>query len=188
MTGQRIDRWPAVQQVCRTRDIAKDSIAERVAVLGDLSRPELIGLWVKRYGVEPPLGMRQPMLLRAAAAQIQERQLGGYSPNCKRLLKSARKRIEAQPSKAGADVEIASALDLAAEGSVSPANPRERSASARAVPLPGARLIREWNGRRYVVDVTESGFVMDSKLYKSLTAIAVRITGAKWSGPRFFGL
>jgi hypothetical protein len=168
--------------------MAKEGIAERVAALADLSRSELIGLWVKRYGVEPPMGIRQPMLLRAAAAQIQERQLGGYSPNCKRLLKSAVKRVEARSRNAGIDVERTSALGLSAGGSISPANPRERSASARAMPLPGARLIREWNGRRYVVEVTESGFVMDGKIYKSLTAIAVRITGAKWSGPRFFGL
>jgi hypothetical protein len=49
-------------------------------------------------------------------------------------------------------------------------------------------LIRDWNGRRYVVDVVDGGFVLDGKHYRSLTAIAFRITGAKWSGPRFFGL
>ncbi|MBL0374364.1 DUF2924 domain-containing protein [Rhizobium sp. KVB221] len=58
----------------------------------------------------------------------------------------------------------------------------------RAQPLPGARLIRDWNGHRYVVDVVENRFVMDGKPYRSLTAIALKITGAKWSGPRFFGL
>jgi hypothetical protein len=29
---------------------------------------------------------------------------------------------------------------------------------------------------------------MDGKTYRSLSAIARRITGAQWSGPRFFGL
>lgn len=53
---------------------------------------------------------------------------------------------------------------------------------------PGAHLIREWNGRTYQVEVTEDGFVMDGKNYKSLSAIAHRITGTQWSGPRFFGL
>ena len=52
----------------------------------------------------------------------------------------------------------------------------------------GTHLIREWNGRTYQVEVTQSGFVMDGKNYRSLTAIAKRITGANWSGPRFFGL
>ena len=52
----------------------------------------------------------------------------------------------------------------------------------------GVHLVREWNGRTYQVEVTKSGYVMDGKSYRSLTAIAKRITGANWSGPRFFGL
>lgn len=52
----------------------------------------------------------------------------------------------------------------------------------------GTHLVREWNGRTYQVEVAASGYVMDGKSYRSLTAIARRITGANWSGPRFFGL
>jgi len=52
----------------------------------------------------------------------------------------------------------------------------------------GVTLVREWNGRTYQVNVLEQGFQMDGKDYTSLTAIAKKITGAKWSGPRFFGL
>ena len=52
----------------------------------------------------------------------------------------------------------------------------------------GAVLVREWNGRTYQVRVLEHGFCMDGRNYTSLTAIAKKITGAKWSGPRFFGL
>ena len=55
-------------------------------------------------------------------------------------------------------------------------------------PRPGTRLVREWNGRTHIVDVSEDGFVFDGKTYRSLSAIAKRITGAHWSGPRFFGL
>jgi hypothetical protein len=40
----------------------------------------------------------------------------------------------------------------------------------------------------HLVDVTDNGFVFDGKTYRSLSAIARRITGAHWSGPRFFGL
>ncbi len=57
-----------------------------------------------------------------------------------------------------------------------------------AIARPGSHLIREWNGRTYQVEVTRDGFVMDGRTYRSLTAIARRITGAQWSGPRFFGL
>lgn len=53
---------------------------------------------------------------------------------------------------------------------------------------PGGRLLREWNGRTHVVDVTQTGFLWNGQSYRSLSAIAREITGARWSGPRFFGL
>jgi len=53
---------------------------------------------------------------------------------------------------------------------------------------PGTQLVREWNGRRYQVDVSDDGFVMNGERFKSLSAIALHITGTSWSGPRFFGL
>lgn len=52
----------------------------------------------------------------------------------------------------------------------------------------GARLLREWNGVTHVVDVTEGGFIWKGTTYRSLSRIAREITGAHWSGPRFFGL
>ena len=53
---------------------------------------------------------------------------------------------------------------------------------------PGTRLLREWNGVTHVLDVTEEGFLWQGQTYRSLSAIARAITGAHWSGPRFFGL
>jgi hypothetical protein len=53
---------------------------------------------------------------------------------------------------------------------------------------PGARLIREWNGRTIAVEVREDGFCWEERIYGSLSEIARKVTGAHWSGPRFFGL
>jgi hypothetical protein len=53
---------------------------------------------------------------------------------------------------------------------------------------PGVRLVREWHGRTHTVTVTEDGFEYAGTSYLSLTKIAKKITGAHWSGPRFFGL
>src|SRR6202023_2511954 len=52
----------------------------------------------------------------------------------------------------------------------------------------GARLVREWRGRTHTVTVAEDGFEYAGTSYPSLTKIAKKITGAHWSGPRFFGL
>jgi Protein of unknown function (DUF2924) len=53
---------------------------------------------------------------------------------------------------------------------------------------PGTILEREWNGRLHRVTVLADGFAWDGKTYPSLSAIALVITGTRWSGPRFFGL
>ena len=53
---------------------------------------------------------------------------------------------------------------------------------------PGTRLVRDWNGRTLNVLVCDEGFELDGRQYGSLTQIAHDVTGARWSGPRFFGL
>ena len=52
----------------------------------------------------------------------------------------------------------------------------------------GARLAREWKGVRHDVEVTDQGVLYGGQLYDSLSAVARQITGARWNGPRFFGL
>jgi len=80
----------------------------------------------------------------------------------------------------GLKPELKRALKAAAGG---------KSVRAQAPPIrAGTQLVREWNGRLYQVDVGEDGFRMDGEQFRSLSAIARRITGTSWSGPRFFGL
>ncbi|MEO0550470.1 MAG: DUF2924 domain-containing protein [Pseudomonadota bacterium] len=64
----------------------------------------------------------------------------------------------------------------------------EKAESTKPEASFGTRLIREWNGKRHVVDVSAEGYVWRGETWKSLTAIAKEITGTKWSGPRFFGV
>lgn len=52
----------------------------------------------------------------------------------------------------------------------------------------GARLTRQWQGRRIEVVVEERGFRWDDRLFPSLSAAATAIAGTQWNGPRFFGL
>lgn len=66
---------------------------------------------------------------------------------------------------------------------------RQWSAKAASAKLkPGTLLIREWNGERHEVLVTEEGYLHQGQLYKSLSAVARAITHMVWSGPQFFGL
>ncbi len=59
---------------------------------------------------------------------------------------------------------------------------------SRRSPGRGTRLVREWNGILHEVDVMDDGFLWRGQRHRSLSAIAFAITGAKWSGPRFFGI
>jgi hypothetical protein len=52
----------------------------------------------------------------------------------------------------------------------------------------GATLVRQWREHTHIVLVREGGFEYEGQLYRSLTVIAEQITGAHWSGPRFFGV
>ena len=100
----------------------------------------------------------ESLLRRALAHAIQERALGGLSS-------VARRSIEA----------------LASGG----------SAARAELPIrlkPGTRLMRQWNGRMHAVLVTADGFEFDGRRWKSLSAIANRITAGHRSGPDFFGL
>jgi hypothetical protein len=53
---------------------------------------------------------------------------------------------------------------------------------------PGTTITREWRGAQHEVQVIDGGFVHAGTTYESLSEVARAITGARWSGPRFFGL
>ena len=173
---------------------AKPAIAAEVAALSDLSREELVKRWRKIYGSLPPKGARRELMIRAIAWHLQAKRLGGLPAETRRLLRSAISRVEgdilARDKRTaianGGAVNTADGVELVAgddpPATVSP-TPRERRRLT-----PGARLMREWGGRTHVVDVIEGGYVFEAKVYPSLTAIAGKITGVHWSGPRFFGL
>ena len=62
------------------------------------------------------------------------------------------------------------------------------ASSTTQQPQLGTRFIREWQGRTHVVEKIEAGYRWNEQIYTSLSAVARAITGARWSGPRFFGL
>lgn len=52
----------------------------------------------------------------------------------------------------------------------------------------GTRLLRQWHGTIYEAVVEKDGVIVNGNTYKTLSDAARSITGAHWSGPRFFGL
>ncbi|WLR91686.1 DUF2924 domain-containing protein [Shinella zoogloeoides] len=163
----------------------RETIEEKVAALGDLPREELIALWRRNFGTAPPKGVHRELLIRAASFHLQQKHSGGLSGEAKRLLKVAMREVgKAKTSREKSDETVR--IDITAQGA--------RQAAVKASPaerrpaLPGARLIRDWNGSSHVVDVVNGGFIYAGSRYRSLSGIAREITGTNWSGPRFFGL
>lgn len=88
---------------------------------------------------------------------------------------------------------IAHAMQEKALGKLPARIARQIAASDTAAPSsavlgPGAQLVRSWNGRTISVLVSGEGYIFENRTYRSLSAIAREVTGAHWSGPRFFGL
>jgi hypothetical protein len=131
------------------------------ASLSQLPRPALVERWRALYRNKPPKGLSRRLLVLAIAYRMQAQRSGGLAPTVQRKL-------------AGTD------------GSNGAQAKRQPKAPVKLAP--GTRLIREWNGVTHVVDVADGQFVWNGTRYRSLSAIARAITGARWSGPRFFAL
>ncbi|MDP2619265.1 MAG: DUF2924 domain-containing protein [Hyphomicrobiales bacterium] len=138
-------------------------VEEEISGLAELSRQELVDLWVKARGCNPPKGIKRPLLERSASYRIQARAYGGLKPATRRYLLALADRRPGNQSETPA-------------------------AQKQCIPQPGARLVRQWHGKTHTVDVVDGGFQWNGAHYRSLSAIAREITGAQWSGPRFFGV
>ena len=144
----------------RRRIIDQGALASDLAGLPGLTTKELLTRWKALYRNTPPARISRQLLLRAIAHRMQEIALGGVKPTVRRILDKA-------------------AVDVAAG--------REIAAPAPAF-KPGTRLLREWRGHTHEVILLEDGVLYDGTHFRSLSEVARTITGARWSGPRFFGL
>jgi len=135
-------------------------LADKLAALRGLDTKALRERWRALYGTEPPVRISPSLLHQAVAYRLQERALGGVKSSTRRLLER-----------------------VAAEGAQRPpAKAPETSVT------PGMVLIREWHGVSHRVTVLDAGALFRGTRYRSLSEVARKITGTRWSGPRFFGL
>ena len=104
----------------------------------------------------PPLGLSRDLLIRALANQLQEQSYGGVSRVLRRRLQS----LAAASDKATMAVDPGLVLKT------------------------GTTLVRQWRGHTHTVLVHTDGFEHEGQLYRSLTAIAERITEAHPYAPK----
>ena len=65
---------------------------------------------------------------------------------------------------------------------------RESLKNVNIVDLKDTKIIREYQGKTYIVFKTDDGFVFNEKKYRSLSAIANEITRTHCNGKKFFGV
>jgi len=134
--------------------------SELIAALPSLNRDRLGDLWRENFGKPPQWGLSRKLMLPILAFRIQERAHGGLKPELQARLR-----------------EIVASL-----------NPQSKHADeARNRFRAGTRIVREWQGKTYEVLISAHGYEFQGETYKSLSPIANRITGTRWSGPVFFG-
>ena len=132
----------------------------QIGELVDRSTHELRLAWRQLHRTGPPQGLSRDLLIRALANQLQEQTHGRASGALRRRLQTLAGEFE----RGGASFDPGVVLKT------------------------GTTLVRQWRGHAHTVVVREDGFEYEGERYRSLTVIAERITGAHWSGPRFFGL
>jgi len=137
------------------------AIEDQIGSLEGLPSHELKIAWRRLCRGEPPRCMPRDLMIRALAYRMQEHAHGGLAPAAKRKLRSLVAEIEAKGA---------------------------RVFDPGVALKPGARLVREWARQTHTVIVLEDDFEYEGERYPSLTKIAAKITGAHWSGPRFFGI
>jgi Protein of unknown function (DUF2924) len=136
-------------------------IVETLVRLSPATIFELRSKWRWLHRAPPPIRLSRDLLMRGITDKLQERLLGGLSQSLLRKLEG----LNVEPK---------------VSGTHKPPEPISLKA--------GTRLIRERRGVTHTVLVQAQGFEWNGRRYRSLTIIARAITGAHWSGPRFFGL
>jgi len=138
----------------------QDTLEAEIARLDGLGLQELRQVWRQRLG-PPPQHISTELTRRRLAYELQVKAYGSLKAETRRRLKQFYKAFNADP--------------------------RHTPSSGLGL-KPGLMLTREWNGTEHRVAVLKKGFEYLDEQYGSLSQVARRITGSRWSGPAFFGL
>src|SRR5260370_33722503 len=136
------------------------TLEAEIARLNDLGLDQLRGVWQERLG-PPPAVASTDLKRRWLSWELEAQARGGFDATRRRRLRQLGKAFRADPpSTTLPDIGL----------------------------RPGSMLAREWNGMTHRVMVLELGFAWNGQKHDSLSDIAFRITGTRWSGLRYFGL
>ena len=157
-----LKKKPEAEPVRMNAGPSDASVVAQLAALRKMSVVELKQRWEALFGTPAPNNSRSYLEVRLGN-RIQELMLGGLSRDTRRVLDLLVKELEGK-------------------------NTRKAIMTDPRKPIPGTRLLREWDGAEHSVTVLRDGFDWQGRKFKSLSAVARAITGTQWNGYRFFGL
>ncbi|WP_379552473.1 DUF2924 domain-containing protein [Qipengyuania sp. DGS5-3] len=134
-------------------------IEDRIAAIEEMTPTELRAAWRDANGIPAPPALGLALIKRALAARLQEPEAGKLTQ-----------------------------VELRQLGALGRKDEHRKEGRVSTEAKPGTWLSRTWHGEVHEVVVLESGCEYRGQTFGSLSAVASHITGAKWSGPRFFGL
>lgn len=138
------------------------------AWLHDLPRTELVKKWQEIFPLVPISSFRKEFLIKHIIWEMQAREQSGYTAKTIKQLEILAKDLDQNPKLKSHSLKILMQSNLRVKT--------------------GTKLLREYKGINHEVLVLEQGFQYNNKIYKSLSAIANKITGSRWNGKVFFGL
>jgi len=136
-----------------------------------------------RYGEvfgEPPRSFNKQHLVKRIAWRLQAIHEGDLSER-------ARRRAGELANDADLRIRPPTAPDRA-DGNGETTTSPFRVAPDDRLPMAGTLVKRQYKGQTVQVRVLPQGFEFDGEVYRSLSAVARKITGAHWNGYHFFGL
>ena len=135
------------------------NIIKQIIALQSMNENSLLSMWDKFFDYKPEVSSRQHMISKIAY-KIQELAYGGVDP-------ATEEKIREQARKTPL---------------------KNQKKKKKFQPQIGTKIVKEYHDKTYEVLVVDGGFAYEGDVFKSLSAIANKITGTKWNGLKFFGV
>ena len=135
------------------------SIIKQIVALQSMDENSLRNMWDKFFDYKPEVDSHQHMISKIAY-KIQELAYGEVDPATEEKIRERAKTTSLKNQKK----------------------------KKKFQPQIGTKIVKEYHDKTYEVLVVNDGFAYEGDVFKSLSAIANKITGTKWNGLKFFGV
>lgn len=157
--------------------VTRESILARILALKTASLPELQKEYEAVFDGKKASSNNKTYLWQRIAYRIQELAYGSLPEEALNKAKELAKEYDPINNKA-----------LRPNNYISNCVNRHRIPRDRRLPVPGTIIVKAYKGTNISVKILDKGFEYNSKVYRTLTAIAKEITGSHWNGFGFFNL